>query len=84
MRLVNADDIPYTMLYKEDFMKHTGCEAQAAWKKDIDALPTVDAIPIKWLTAQADNPSNSDKLRNAIDYVVYYLVYTRWQGRKEE
>ena len=53
-RLINADDIPYTMLYKEDFMKHTGCEAQAAWKKDIDALPTVDAIQIEYMQSQVD------------------------------
>lgn len=45
----------------------------------IDALPTVEAIPIEWLTAQADNPSNSDKLRNAIDYI----VYTLWAERKD-
>lgn len=40
----------------------------------------VDAIPIKWLTAQAENPSNSDMLRNAIDYI----VYTLWAERKEK
>ena len=49
------------------------------WQQVKD-MPTVDAIPIEWLTAQADNPSNSDKLRNAIDYI----VYTLWAERKEE
>ena len=49
------------------------------WKA-IENTPTIDAIPIKWLTAQAENPSNSDKLRNAIDYI----VYTLWAEREEE
>ena len=41
MRLIDADSIPYTMLYREDWMRNTGVEAPAAWKEDIDALPTV-------------------------------------------
>ena len=46
----------------------------------VNETPTIDAVPIKWLTAQAENPSNSDALRNAIDYI----VYTLWAERKEE
>lgn len=42
MRLIDADAIPYTMLYKENFLAGTGYEAQAAWKKDIDAMPTIE------------------------------------------
>ena len=72
-RLINADAIPYvtdeTYLHEFDY----------AYRYAIDALPTVEAIPIEWLTAQADNPSNSDKLRNAIDYI----VYTLWAERKD-
>lgn len=49
-------------------------------KSEIENQPTVDAVPIKWLTAQAENPSNSDELRNAIDYI----VYTLWAEREEE
>lgn len=37
-------------------------------------------IPISWLNAQAENPSNSNEIRNAIDYIVYKL----WAERKEE
>lgn len=43
-------------------------------------ISSEDAIPISWLTAQAENPSNSDELRNAIDDIVYRL----WTERKEE
>lgn len=43
-------------------------------------ISSEDAIPISWLTAQAENPSNSDELRNAIDDIVYRL----WAERKEE
>lgn len=44
MRLIDADDIPYTMLYKENWMEGTGEEAQGAWKSDIDRMPTVDLL----------------------------------------
>ena len=46
MRLIDADNIPYTMLYKENWMKGTGEEAQGAWKRDIDKMPTIDAVPV--------------------------------------
>lgn len=45
-RYIDADKLPYTMLYKENFMKGTGYEAQAVWKDDIDNAPTVDAVPV--------------------------------------
>lgn len=46
MRLIDADDIPYTMLYKENWMKGSGEEAQGAWKRDIDKMPTIDSVPV--------------------------------------
>ena len=46
MRLIDAEDIPYTMLYKENWMKGTGEEAQGAWKSAIDKMPTINAIPV--------------------------------------
>lgn len=46
MRLIDAEDIPYTMLYKENLIKGTGKEAQGSWKSDIDKMPTIDAIPV--------------------------------------
>ena len=42
MRLIDADAIPYTMLYKENWLAGTGCEEQGAWKDDIDAMPTIE------------------------------------------
>jgi hypothetical protein len=72
-RLIDADAIPYVT---DETYFH---EFDYAYRYAIDALPTVEAIPIEWLTAQADNPSNSDKLRNAIDYI----VYTLWAERRE-
>ena len=39
-----------------------------------------ETIPIKWLIAQAENPSNSDEIRNAIDHIVYKL----WPEREKE
>ena len=49
MRLIDADSVPYTMLYKENWMRCSGIEAQGAWKSDIDKVPTVKAIPIEWI-----------------------------------
>jgi len=47
MRLIDADAVKYQMLYKENWMKGTGEEAQGAWKSDIDKMPTIDAVPVK-------------------------------------
>jgi hypothetical protein len=40
-RLIDADALNYTMLYKENWMRGTGVEAPAVWRKDIDAAPTI-------------------------------------------
>lgn len=40
-RLIDADAIPYTMLYKEDWLKGTGAEKPGVWKDTIDAMPTI-------------------------------------------
>lgn len=40
-RLIDADALKYTMLYKENWMSGTGVEAPAIWRKDIDAAPTI-------------------------------------------
>ena len=42
MRLIDADAIEYTMLYKENWLEGTGYEAQAVWKSDIDKMPTAE------------------------------------------
>lgn len=42
MRLIDADAISYTMLYKENWLKGTGVEAQGVFKSDIDNMPTID------------------------------------------
>lgn len=61
-------------------------DTERAWV-DIEAIvqvfnhaPTVDAVPIKWLYEQSDNPDRSDRFRNACD-----LVAMTWlEERKEE
>ena len=40
-RLIDADKLNYTMLYKENWMRGTGVEALAVWRKDIDTAPTI-------------------------------------------
>lgn len=40
-RLIDADALNYTMLYKENWMSGTGVEALAVWRKDIEDAPTI-------------------------------------------
>jgi hypothetical protein len=42
MRPIDADAIQYTMIYRENWMRGTGGEEQAAWKSTIDAMPTIE------------------------------------------
>lgn len=42
MRAIDADAIKYTMIYRENWMRGTGGEEQAAWKSTIDAMPTIE------------------------------------------
>lgn len=41
MRPIDADAIPYTMLYKENWMGCTGIEKSGVWKDTIDSMPTI-------------------------------------------
>ena len=52
MRLIDADAIAYTMMYKESWLKGEGREAPAVWKETIDEMPTIDAEHVwhgKWI-----------------------------------
>ena len=49
MRPIDADAIPYTMLYKEDWSEGTGQEKQGAWKEDIDKIPTIEPKRGRWV-----------------------------------
>lgn len=40
-RLIDADALDYTMLYKENWMSGTGVEAPAIWRKDVENAPTI-------------------------------------------
>lgn len=49
MRLINADDIPYAVN-----IDHPSGEFDYAYRCEIDALPTVDAVPVvhgKWFVS---------------------------------
>lgn len=49
-RMIDADAIPYTMIYKENWLEGTGCEKQGVWKSDIDAMPTIEERKTgKWI-----------------------------------
>lgn len=75
MKLIDADEIAWVDSYYSDGDKKP---YKIAYSDELP--PTVDAIPIKWLLEQAENPSNTDAIRNAIDYI----VYTLWAERKEK
>lgn len=61
MRPIDADKIPYTMLYKENWLKGSGVEAQGAWKEDIDAMPTIEPQrkPGRWIFWEDDPDANT-------------------------
>lgn len=45
-RYIDADEIQYTMLYKENWITNTGVEKQGVWKDDIDKMPTADVVEV--------------------------------------
>lgn len=62
MRAIDADAIPYTMLYKEDWLKGTGVEKPGVWKDTIDAMPTIEPERKKgvWLDEVGGNIQKDD------------------------
>lgn len=48
-RLIDADDIEYHMMAKEDWLGNTIEDSKMVWKADIDSMPTVDAIPVSFI-----------------------------------
>ena len=58
MRLIDADEIEYTMLYKENWLKGTGCEAQGVWKSYIDKMPTVGGL---WIACSERLPEKNGR-----------------------
>ena len=80
MRLIDADAIPYTMLYKESWLKGTGVEEQGVFKSAIDAMPTIEAEPIKhgrWIKERVHNLHNGEKrnARECSECGAIYFVY---------
>ena len=45
-RYIDADEIQYTMLYKENWITNTGVEKQGVWKDDLDKMPTADVVEV--------------------------------------
>lgn len=72
MRLIDADTVK-AVFEEKSSVAVCGVELCKAIIRRIDEAPTVDAIPIKWMIEQAENPSNSDAIRNALDHIVYAL-----------
>lgn len=58
MRPIDADAIPYTMLYKENWLKGTGVEKPGVWKDTIDAMPTIELErkTARWLSTKTGEP----------------------------
>lgn len=84
MRLIDADAIPYTMLYKENWLKGTGIEKQGAWKDDIDALPTalhvINCRECRWLKTNEFYTYCPVTKHYGLDSNMYCC----WAERKEE
>lgn len=72
-RLIDADAIEYHMMAKEDWLGCTVEDSEMVWKVDIDAMPTVDAVPVirckdckYWLKNQ-DYYEEGSRLFSALD-----------------
>ena len=92
-RPIDADAIPYTMLYKEDWLKGTGVEKPGVWKDTIDAMPTIEPERKKgkWiLHPEIKNVYGGTVVQCSEcgeEYVVHYLEdekYCRSCGAKME
>lgn len=52
MRPIDADAIEYHMMAKEDWLGCTVEDSEMAWKVDIDAMPTVEAVPVSFIESE--------------------------------
>lgn len=69
-KLINTDDIEYTMLYKENWITGCGVEAQGVWKTTIDAMPAIEAIPVKVIEEKIDRYKRmADEKHKSGDYI---------------
>lgn len=87
MRLIDADALKAKQQEDADlFINDSTISGKIRRDEALNAVanivnaPTVDAVPVKWLFKQAENPNNSDAFRNFIDE----LVYKKWRGRDEQ
>lgn len=80
MRLVNADDIPYAVN-----IDHPSGEYDYAYRCEIDALPTVDAVPIEYITRFKEDYccSDSEKCDINISNVLVELILC-WEEEQEK
>ena len=77
-RLIDADNITYERVTLNEGSWHTRVEM--AYKMDIDAMPTIEAIPVEWLKEKlTGHPEISYALTDAI-----ITVLEAWEQRKEE
>ena len=83
-RLINADEIKYQMLFKEDFLKGTGTEEQAVWKKEIDRMPTVEAVPVDFIEKEAEKMKNSENPAMRINSVILSALIRDWREQQSE
>ena len=73
MRLIDADAIPFL-----NDPLHPHIEGfQSVIKMAIDNMPTIDAIPAKWIFQEVENPARSDAYRNALDE----MYYQHWKNK---
>ena len=67
MKLIDADKLP---------IKYDG-HTVSVWKNDIDAAPTVNAIPIEWIREF----SKKQKRGNYKDFINFMITY--WEKEDE-
>ncbi len=49
MKLIDADALKYHKVFKEDWLGNKGKYSNAIFEDEVEAQPTVDAVPTEWI-----------------------------------
>ena len=79
MRLIDADAIPYTE-YDVSYGDGMYDTANGVYESEIDAMPTIDAIPIEWIENILAEIGNDSPFRPAIEWLL--ITYRMERGEE--
>ena len=80
-RLINADDIPYAVN-----IDHPSGEYDYAYRCEVDAMHTVEAIPIEWMLKWDDAPltDESKEIGSTVNWNIVKWMILEWRKEHEQ